>query len=148
MRAAGSLRVNQNFGQINPTTQRRENGKTNVSTDFSFGVNQIAPFALKGGSGRWYESFRLGLDFNGNYALANALTAIDTSYSSLGFVITDAKIDTSRLNKTKIVPFNLNNLPQMLERCAVHRPVQPADLAAELQGAAFCEYYPEHVAVG
>jgi hypothetical protein len=115
MRAAGSLRVNQNFGQINPTTQKRENGKTNVSTDFSFGVNQIAPFALKGGRGRWYESFRLGLDFNGNYALANALTAVDTSYSSLGFVVTDAKIDTNRLNKTKIVTFNLNNLPEMLK---------------------------------
>ncbi|WP_229210945.1 putative LPS assembly protein LptD [Dyadobacter jiangsuensis] len=115
MRAAGSLRVNQNFGQINPTTQKRENGKTNVSTDFSFGVNQIAPFALKGGRGRWYESFRLGLDFNGNYALANALTAIDTSYSSLGFVITDAKIDTTRLKKTKIVAFNLDNLPDMLK---------------------------------
>lgn len=115
MRAAGSLRVNQNFGQINPTTQKRENGKTNVSTDFSFGVNQIAPFALKGGRGRWYESFRLGLDFNGNYALANALTAIDTSYSSLGFVVTDAKLDTTRLRKTKIVAFNLDNLPDMLK---------------------------------
>ncbi|MCF0071657.1 LPS-assembly protein LptD [Dyadobacter sp. CY261] len=115
MRAAASLRVNQNFGQINPTTQRRENGKTNVSSDFSFGVNQIAPFALKGGRGRWFESFRLGLDFNGNYALANALTAIDTSYSRLGFVVSDAKIDTSRLNKTKIVAFNLDNLPDMLK---------------------------------
>lgn len=115
MRAAASLRVNQNFGQINPTTQRRENGKTNVSSDFSFGVNQIAPFALKGGTGRWYESFRLGLDFSGNYALANALTAVDTSYSRLGFVVSDAKIDTTRLNRTKIVAFNLNNLPDMLK---------------------------------
>jgi hypothetical protein len=115
VRAAGALRVNQNFGQIDPVTQRRQNGKTNVSTDFNFGVNQIAPFALKGGSGRWYESFRLGLDFSGNYALANALTAIDTSYSRLGFVVSDAKIDTTRLNKTKIVAFNLNNLPQLLK---------------------------------
>ncbi|WP_229212664.1 putative LPS assembly protein LptD [Dyadobacter soli] len=116
MRAAGSLRVNQNFGQIDPNQNgKRTGGKTNVSTDFSFGVNQIAPFALKGGRGRWYESFRLGLDFNGNYALANALTAIDTSYNSLGFVVTDAKIDTSRLNKTKVVAFNLNNLPDMLK---------------------------------
>ncbi|HWV33778.1 MAG TPA: putative LPS assembly protein LptD [Dyadobacter sp.] len=116
MRAAGSLRVNQNFGQVDPTKNgRRTGGKTNVSTDFSFGVNQIAPFALKGGRGRWYESFRLGLDFNGNYALANALTAIDTSYNSLGFVVTDAKIDTTRLNKTKIVAFNLDNLPDMLK---------------------------------
>jgi hypothetical protein len=114
MRAAASLRVNQNFGQISPTTQKREGGKTNVSSDFSFGVNQIAPFALKGGRGRWYESFRLGLDFSGNYTLTNSLTAIDTSYSSLGFEISNA-IDTTRLNTVKVVPFNVGNLPDMLK---------------------------------
>jgi hypothetical protein len=114
MRAAASLRVNQNFGQISPVTQKRENGKTNVSSDFSFGVNQIAPFALKGGRGRWYESFRLGLDFSGNYTLTNSLTAIDTSYSSLGFEISNA-IDTTRLNTVKVVPFNVGNLPDMLK---------------------------------
>ncbi|MEO6281763.1 MAG: putative LPS assembly protein LptD [Dyadobacter sp.] len=114
MRAAASLRVNQNFGQISPTTQKREGGKTNVSSDFSFGVNQIAPFALKGGRGRWYESFRLGLDFSGNYTLTNSLNAIDTSYSSLGFEISNA-IDTTRLNTVKVVPFNVGNLPDMLK---------------------------------
>ncbi|WP_233854092.1 putative LPS assembly protein LptD [Dyadobacter sp. CY326] len=115
MRAAGSLRVNQNFGQIDPADSlgRRKNGKTNVSTDFSFGVNQIAPFALKGGRGRWYESFRLGLDFSGNYALTNSLTPIDTASASLGFSISNA-IDTTRLT-TKVVAFNLDNLPEMLK---------------------------------
>jgi lipopolysaccharide export system protein LptA len=113
MRAAASLRVNQNFGQTNPQTQKKENGKTNVSSDFSFGVNQIAPFALKGGRGRWYESFRLGLDFSGNYALTNSLTAIDTSYSRLGFRI-ENNVDSTRL-VTKVVPFNIGNLPDMLK---------------------------------
>nr|WP_295929367.1 putative LPS assembly protein LptD [uncultured Dyadobacter sp.] len=114
MRAAASLRVNQNFGQKVPGKELRQNGKTNASTDFSFGVNQIAPFAMKGGRGRWYESFRLGMDFSGNYTLTNSLTAVDTSYSRLGFVLTN-KVDTSRVNKTKVVPFNLNNLPDMLK---------------------------------
>lgn len=116
MRAAASLRVNQNFGQKVPGQgDKKQNGKTNASTDFSFGVNQIAPFALKGGRGRWYESFRLGLDFSGNYALTNSLTAIDTSYSRLGFVVvTPNGVDTSRVNKTKIVSFNVKNLPDML----------------------------------
>ncbi|CAG5074331.1 LPS-assembly protein LptD [Dyadobacter sp. CECT 9623] len=113
-RAAASLRVNQNFGQIDPVTERRTNGKTNVSTDFSFGINQIAPFALKGGRGKWYESFRLGLDFSGNYALTNSLTAIDTSFSRLGFQISNT-VDTSRVGIAKVVPFNLNNLPDMLK---------------------------------
>ncbi|QRR03061.1 putative LPS assembly protein LptD [Dyadobacter sandarakinus] len=113
MRAAASLRVNQNFGQYSQVTNRREGGKTNISSDFSFGVNQIAPFALRGGQGRWYESFRLGLDFNGNYTLTNSLASIDTSYSTLGFVLTN-KVNSSRINTAKTVAFNLNNLPAML----------------------------------
>ncbi|SKC10311.1 putative LPS assembly protein LptD [Dyadobacter psychrophilus] len=116
MRAAASLRVNQNFGQIDPdpaANGRKKDGKTNISTDFSFGVNQIAPFALKGGRGRWYESFRLGLDFSGNYELTNSLTPIDTNSASLGFSIIN-NVDPTR-QTTKIVPFNLNNLPEMLK---------------------------------
>ena len=117
MRAAASVRVNQNFGQTVPNSNpiRKTGGKTNISTDFSFGVNQIAPFALKGGTGRWYESFRLGLDFTGNYALTNVLSAIDTSFSSLGFRIRNVQGDTSRLGKQSIVPFNVGNLPDMLK---------------------------------
>ncbi len=114
VRAAASLRVNQNFGQTNPETQIKENGKTNINTDFSFGVNQIAPFALKNARGRWFESFRLGMDFNGNYALSNALTAIDTNYTSLGFRLTN-EIDTARINKQEVLKFDSGNLPAMLQ---------------------------------
>ena len=115
MRAAASLRVNQNFGQINPTTQRREGGTTNISSDFSFGVNQIAPFALNGGRARWYDSFRLGLDFSGNYTLTNSLTSIDTTYSRLGFRVDNklrATIDTAGKALPTVLPFNLDNLSQ------------------------------------
>ena len=114
MRAAASLRVNQNFGQTNPETQLKENGKTNINSDFSFGVNQIAPFALKNARGRWFESFRLGMDFNGNYALSNVLTAIDTNYTSLGFRLTN-EIDTARINKQQVLKFDSGNLPAMLQ---------------------------------
>ncbi|MCE6988832.1 putative LPS assembly protein LptD [Dyadobacter sp. CY323] len=113
-RAAASLRVNQNFGQADEEDgNKRKNGKTNVSSDFSFGINQIAPFALKGGRGRWYESFRLGLDFSGNYTLTNSLSAIDTSYSRLGFIV-DNTIDSLRALGAKTVAFNAANLPEML----------------------------------
>lgn len=111
-RAGASLRVNQNFGQNDPVTNRRKNGTTDVSTDFSFGVNQIAPFALSGGRGRWYESFRLGLDFSGSYAVSNTLSAIDTTYRTLGFKI-DTRLDTARIGSTKIIPFG-SNLSDML----------------------------------
>jgi len=112
-RASASFRVNQNFGQINPQTQRRENGKTNASTNFNFGINQIAPFALNGGRGRWYESFRFGMDFNGSYTVNNALAPIDTSYDRLKFKIRN-EIDTNRIGQTYVVPFNMDNLSLLL----------------------------------
>jgi len=116
MRAAASVRVNQNFGQNveGSIPPRKTNGKTNVSTDFSFGVNQIAPFAMNGGTGRWYESFRLGMDFSGNYAFTNVLTAIDTSYSRLGFRVSNLKADPERIGQTQNVQFNLANLSSIL----------------------------------
>ncbi|WP_247235961.1 putative LPS assembly protein LptD [Telluribacter sp. SYSU D00476] len=113
-RAGASVRVNQNFGQYNQRTGLREGGKTAVSSDFNFGINQIAPFALNGGIGRWYESFRLGMEFTGNYTLSNALAPIDTSSARLGFTIANP-IDTSRIRSTEVViPFEFANLPTML----------------------------------
>lgn len=113
-RAGTSLRVNQNFGQVSPTTGRREGGKTDVSTQFNFGINQIAPFALNGGRGKWYESFRLGLDFNGDYSVNNTLSAIDTSYTRLGFVIVN-KVDSARVRGEQVIDFNFGNLPSLLQ---------------------------------
>lgn len=115
LRGSASLRVNQNFGQLNDSTGRRENGKTNISSDFSMGVNQISPFALNNPRGRWYESFRLGLDFNGNYTITNILTAIDTSASSLGFrpIYSDTTGYGKRYGRTQNIQFNLPNLGLM-----------------------------------
>lgn len=85
-RAGANIRVNQQFGQINRVTNVRENGKTDISSDFNFGINQIAPFALKGGTGRWYESFRVGLDVSGSIGISNTIrTQVDTS--GLGFPV-------------------------------------------------------------
>ena len=85
-RAGANVRVNQQFGQVNPQTGIRQNGKTDVSTDFNFGLNQISPFALKGGTGRWYESFRVGLDVSGSLAISNTIRRqVDTT--GLGFPI-------------------------------------------------------------
>ncbi|MFD2932552.1 putative LPS assembly protein LptD [Spirosoma flavum] len=86
VRAGANIRVNQQFGQVNQKTGIRENGKTDVSTNFNFGVNQIAPFALKGGTGRWYESFRVGLDVSGSIGVSNTIkTQVDTT--GLGFPV-------------------------------------------------------------
>ncbi len=91
VRAGANFRVNQQFGQVNPVTGLRSNGKTDVSTDFNVGVNQISPFALKGGTGRWFESFRVGLDVSGSAAISNTIRRqVDTT--GLGFkIITTVK---------------------------------------------------------
>ncbi|RIV22712.1 LPS-assembly protein LptD [Fibrisoma montanum] len=132
-RAGANVRVNQQFGQINRITNVRENGKTDVSTDFNFGLNQIAPFALRGGSGRWYESFRVGLDISGSMGISNTIrTQVDTT--GLGFpVITDLQpvsaitriIDsTNRANAARegrtiadpnLVDFDFQNLQRIWE---------------------------------
>ncbi|MBC8153895.1 MAG: LPS-assembly protein LptD [Bacteroidetes bacterium] len=133
-RAGANIRVNQQFGQINPRTGVRSNGKTDISTDFNFGVNQIAPFALKGGTGRWFESFRVGLDVSGNYAVNNTIrTIFDTT--GLGFRVVGrtarsrAQIVSDSLERAllirngvinnetadpSLVQFNLANLPRLL----------------------------------
>jgi lipopolysaccharide export system protein LptA len=115
-RAGASLRVNQNFGQIDETTQIRKNGTTNVSTDFNFGINQFSPFTIGGQArGRWYESFRLGMDFSGNYGVSNTLAAIDTSFATLRFRLENP--DTSRLTQ-KVLAINGDNLSQLLQNGA------------------------------
>ncbi|WP_332368745.1 putative LPS assembly protein LptD [Spirosoma telluris] len=86
VRAGANVRVNQQFGQVNQVTGVRANGKTDVSSDFNLGINQISPFALKGGSGRWYESFRVGLDLSGSIAVSNTIKQqLDTT--GLGFPV-------------------------------------------------------------
>ncbi|GAB4036982.1 putative LPS assembly protein LptD [Spirosoma jeollabukense] len=137
VRAGANVRVNQQFGQVNQITQVRENGKTDVSTDFNLGINQIAPFALKGGTGRWYESFRVGLDVSGSFAISNTIRRqVDTT--GLGFaVVTNLRTISSieriqdsitRANNLRLgivaadpnlIAFNLPNLPTILKNRVV-----------------------------
>ncbi|QJW92180.1 LPS-assembly protein LptD [Spirosoma taeanense] len=136
-RAGANVRVNQQFGQVNPQTNIRENGKTDVSTDFNFGLNQISPFALKGGSGRWYESFRVGLDISGSLTVNNTIrTQIDTS--GLGFPVNTELRTINTVQRTldsiarannlrngivtpdpTLIPFNTQNLSRLWENRVV-----------------------------
>jgi lipopolysaccharide export system protein LptA len=99
-RAGANIRVNQQFGQLDPVTNRRVNGKTDVSSDFNFGLNQIAPFALRGGTGRWYESFRFGLDVSGSITVNNTIrTQVDTS--GLGFPVITQLASTNPVRRAQ-----------------------------------------------
>ncbi|WP_234735107.1 putative LPS assembly protein LptD [Tellurirhabdus bombi] len=137
VRGGVNFRVNQNFGQTNPTTGLRENGQTDVSTDYNIGVTQIAPFALNGGSGRWYETFRVGMDLSGSALINNKRRIIDTT--GLGFpviVANSAAIretgvaayldslervrqgDYTAISQT-LLPFNFQTLPEILGNMSV-----------------------------
>ncbi|GAB3986917.1 putative LPS assembly protein LptD [Spirosoma daeguense] len=109
VRAGANVRVNQQFGQINQQTGVRENGKTDVSSDFNIGVNQISPFALRGGSGRWYESFRVGLDISGSIGVSNTIRSqVDTS--GLGFPVVTRLKTISTLERILDSTRRANNL--------------------------------------
>jgi len=88
-RAGTSFRINQRFpdrSKVDASGNQTDPGAIDAGIDFNFGVNQIAPFALKGGTGAWYESFRLGLDFNGGLTANNTRVYADTSSARLGFI--------------------------------------------------------------
>lgn len=111
-RMGSSFRVNQRFPldrtARNDDGTTKDPGSTDAGWDLNFGINQISPFALKGGTGRWYESFRLGMDFNGGVTFNNNITAdyttgtrrsyVDTA--GLGFPIALDE-NTLALSKTK-----------------------------------------------
>ncbi len=107
VRAGANFRVNQQFGQAVPGTAKRTGGKTDISTDFNFGVNQIAPFALRGGTGRWYESFRVGLDFSGSAQISNSLRTNRIDTTGLGFRVIAEGRKLTVINRTTSVKDSL-----------------------------------------
>ncbi|GAB3641816.1 putative LPS assembly protein LptD [Spirosoma arcticum] len=137
VRAGANVRVNQQFGALDQVTNQRVNGKTDVSSDFNLGVNQISPFALKGGTGRWYESFRVGLDISGSISVSNTIRRqIDTT--GLGFPVISNLQPISALQRTldsiqraddlrlrritrdpNLIPFSSEALPQIWENRVV-----------------------------
>ncbi|WP_460914057.1 putative LPS assembly protein LptD [Spirosoma areae] len=109
VRAGANIRVNQQFGQVNQSTGVRENGKTDVSSDFNLGINQISPFALKGGTGRWFESFRVGLDISGSISVSNTIRRqVDTT--GLGFPVLTGIQTISTLQRIEDSLRRSNNL--------------------------------------
>jgi LptD protein len=118
-RAGASLRVNQRFpnrSKVDSLGRPTDAGATDAGLDFNFGINQFAPLALKGGSGRWYESFRLGLDFNGGYAINNNRVVSVADTAGLGFKwdnVTTRPFTTD--NTTPTIPINSANLPEIFK---------------------------------
>ncbi|MFN4146673.1 MAG: putative LPS assembly protein LptD [Runella sp.] len=115
-RAGASLRVNQRFPDRSRTDDLGnviDPGSIDAGVDFNFGINQIAPFALKGGRGAWYESFRLGLDFNGGVQANNNIVFADTSSARLGFRLANPpRVSTPERGAATTYPLNAQTLPE------------------------------------
>ena len=117
-RAGASLRVNQRFpdrSKVDVSGKATDPGATDAGLDLNFGINQIAPFALKGGTGRWYESFRLGMDFNGGYQVNNNRVIIYADTAGLGFKWDNISSQRVATDLPTTIFINGDNIPQILK---------------------------------
>lgn len=118
-RMGASLRVNQRFpdrSKVDSLGNQIDPGSIDAGVDFNFGINQIAPFALKGGTGAWYESFRLGMDFSGGLSASNTRVFADTSSARLGFIWANAPTNISTDSNTPTTyKLNSESLPEFIK---------------------------------
>lgn len=88
-----SIQVGRTFAQKLVTSaginisQNFTTGQMDASANYSIGLNQFNPFVPeKKQIGRWYESFRVGLNINGGYQATNTKVNSITSYSEYKIV--------------------------------------------------------------
>ncbi len=122
-RMGTSVRVNQRFpdrSKVDANGKQTDPGSIDAGIDFNFGINQLAPFALKGGTGAWYESFRLGLDFSGGITANNTIVYADTSSSRLGFTLANAPtVITPESGAPTTYALNAQNLPEFIKNSQI-----------------------------
>jgi lipopolysaccharide assembly outer membrane protein LptD (OstA) len=101
-----SIQYSRNFGQTIRTSlstnvdQNTSTKAININNNFSFGLNQFQPLKKKNAvAERFWDGFRLGLDFNGTYNFTNKAAQTEREYDSYPFVVY-RKRDTLDLNKT------------------------------------------------
>jgi lipopolysaccharide assembly outer membrane protein LptD (OstA) len=122
-RIGSSIRVNQRFPDRSKETRdslgrvtNTDPGALDAGIDFNFGINQIAPFALKGGTGSWYESFRLGMDFSGGISANNTKVYADTSTARLGFsLFNPPTVVTPESGAPTTYALNSQSLPEFIK---------------------------------
>lgn len=122
-RMGSSIRVNQRFPDRSKQTidslgrvTNTDPGSLDAGVDFNFGINQLAPFALKGGTGAWYESFRLGMDFTGGISANNSIVYSDTSTVRLGFTLFNPPVVISPESGTATTyALNAQSLPEFIK---------------------------------
>jgi LptD protein len=136
-----SIQYSKNFGQNIRTSlslQADQNTITkavNVNNNFSFGLNQFQPLKKKNAvTERFWDGFRLGLDFSGSFGITNQVALDNRAYNSLPYNVNRKKdtldtdpnrpriIDprlatnqTANLARDGVVQFNFDNLGTLLD---------------------------------
>ncbi len=117
---SSGINISQNF-----TT-----GQVDASANYSIGLNQFNPFVPeKKQIGRWYESFRLGLNVSGGYQATNVRVNSITNYSDYKIVRenqdgTYSSIEAKPLTNEEIRLRDANPLTLTLEERAAQRVLQ------------------------
>ncbi len=92
---SSSIQYSRSFGKLIRTStgirvdQNVSTKVMNSSWDYTFGLNQFNPFIKeKNQLGKWYDSFRVGLDLSGGFKVSNDLTSRtrSTTYTDYNIV--------------------------------------------------------------
>jgi hypothetical protein len=97
-----SVQYSRSFGKLLRTSsgfrvdQNVSTKALNASLDYTFGLNQFNPFVKeKNQIGKWYESFRVGLDVTGGWRVNNAISQITSNYTDYNIAGIDNKPQTN-----------------------------------------------------
>lgn len=117
---SSGINISQNF-----TT-----GQVDASANYSIGLNQFNPFVPeKKQIGRWFESFRVGLNVSGGYQATNTRVNSITSYSDYKIVRENAdgsfsSIEAKPLTNEEIRLRDANPLTLTIEERAAQKALQ------------------------
>lgn len=114
----GSVNYMRNFGKLfssNYAYAINQNQSSNTLTSgltYSFQMKQVNPFVKeKDQTGRWWESFRVGMNVNGGYNVTNTITTRNTSYTDYNIAgITNSPYTDEqqrRINELNVLIYDL-----------------------------------------
>jgi LptD protein len=131
-----SIQVGRTFGQKLVTSsglnvsQNFTTGQMDASLNYSIGLNQFNPFVPeKKQIGKWYESFRVGMNVSGGYQATNTKVNSITSYSDYKIVRenadgTYASIEAKPLTNAEIKLRDANPLTLSAEERIAQKALQ------------------------
>ena len=123
----GSINYMRNFGQVftsNSSFRVDQSSNSFRSTlGYSFGVKQFNPFVPeKKQIGKWYESFRVGLDVSGGVAVTNQISSRSTSYTDYNIAGVDNKpLSTAQQKRIEDLQNLLNDPNVSTERKNIYQ---------------------------